>query len=132
MTFDKNVSARAMIVFVEIFVGIFSAQHYRLAVGYLMGKFFFLNFGPICACGSCLRRTPIRKFWLILPHLFSKLHNLGLEWTFWTIAHNYFLVMGYLRIFLIWALFDPVAAIQRGYPSRFATIFPLNPCNLGV
>ena len=37
----------------------------------------FLNFGPICACGSCLKRVTVKAFGPILP--FSNSHNLGLE-----------------------------------------------------
>jgi len=47
------------------FLDIFRAQNDRLVVGYLMGKE-ILNFGPICACDSCLKRVTVKAFWWIL------------------------------------------------------------------
>ena len=84
----------------------------------------FLNFGPICACGSCLKRAPVKAFWLILPNLFLNPHNFGLEWTFWifSVLKRIVLSLHWLcdghRSILMLALFVPVAAVQTWQQSR--------------
>ena len=56
------------------FFDIFTAQHNSLVIGYLLGTQFF-EFLRI----FCLWQLFKEVDWLILPHLFSNPHNLGLE-----------------------------------------------------